>query len=1087
MSVHIYSVSADTLNSKVATNALHAEVLAGFPSLVNDFDGILFDEPDGITITFNVTLTGPQIVTLNGIVNAHTGVPLPRAGDDATLEPNPPTADDGYSIGDIWVDTSNGSTFIFVEDNGVAVWRPLASTLNLDGYSTEGSVAVVGDQVTNIQVSLDGYALTSDVGSPNGIASLDAGGKIPAGQIPAVALPEVFVVLDDTERLALTVQEGDEAIQTSDGYHYIYDGYDWYLRPGNDIAAHVADLDNPHDTGFDNLLPGTLAELNAIITDATLDDSGDPRDPNAHAPTHEDGGSDELTAQNLGSAAAVSGKIMQTDGAGGWVLIDTPTSVTETEICYFDGYDTAGGTSITGTWTDVPLDSVRIKDTPYIHTLSNAEVMFNEGGIYTIWGRVTTDHTSGSSRTQTQMRAAFDDGSGYIEVPGTRGSTYNRLSTQGEATASAAFTLTVEAGYKVKLQVIRSSGGGPIQLLPNGSSLLIARFKGIKGDQGPSGDGYLTIQDEGTNITNTPHGTINFVGSGVTVTDNSGVATVTVSGGGSGSGKMLYPFGATDVGTNQYLKTAGSTTLGHKTTVASTLKAFSVLTDTVNNNTYIVEKNGSTVASNTFSAETEKVITGLSTAYAQGDKVNVRVEVAEDLEDINNPYTDDGYTLFLTHIDGSTEASRNIINISTNFTGLGGKVDGATLGATGKFNKAADFDGSNDYIEILHQDEMDTQDCTIEFWFNSDSVGDNKTLFSKDSSGYDTGGHLDIQQSGTNDIVIRSQTTSSSKEHEITDADIVAGTWYHLAVVLGTGGMKLFLDGVLKHTDVGWTQGLNGNREPITLGAGQQSSGDSIITPLNNYFDGKICELRISDVRRYESGFTPAVSQFSSDGDTVGLWHFDETSGVTIDGISGTVCNAMAQASTSSFPEIETTIVKFGTESVKLNNSQNDWLRQIHHSNYEQDEVTVEAWLYVFDSGDGMVFQKGDSSMEGGLEVKFEQTNPHLEVTYYGATTSRTIITSNNSFPKNAWHHFAVTLDANNFEVFIDGVSVGIEVLTSDFQNIWNNNTDDIFWGKQSNDTNFLQAYYDEMRISNTVRNFDGSEIDISVIVEMEE
>jgi len=38
----------------------------------------------------------------------------------------------------------------------------------------------------------------------------------------------------------------------------------------------------------------TLAELNGKITDATLDDDGDPRTPTAHASTHIPGGSDDI-------------------------------------------------------------------------------------------------------------------------------------------------------------------------------------------------------------------------------------------------------------------------------------------------------------------------------------------------------------------------------------------------------------------------------------------------------------------------------------------------------------------------------------------------------------------------------------------------------------------------------------------------------------------------------------------------------------------------------------------------------------------------------------------------------------------------
>lgn len=65
----------------------------------------------------------------------------------------------------------------------------------------------------------------------NAIPKADSGGKLAAAWIPATALPQVYVVADETARLALTVQEGDEAIQLDNGNHYIYDGSTWYERP----------------------------------------------------------------------------------------------------------------------------------------------------------------------------------------------------------------------------------------------------------------------------------------------------------------------------------------------------------------------------------------------------------------------------------------------------------------------------------------------------------------------------------------------------------------------------------------------------------------------------------------------------------------------------------------------------------------------------------------------------------------------------------------------------------------------------------------------------------------------------------------
>jgi hypothetical protein len=65
------------------------------------------------------------------------------------------------------------------------------------------------------------------------------------------------------------------------------------------IDTHIADTTNPHQTDVGNLGSGTLAELNNAITDATLDDSGDPRDPTAHATTHHSGGGDALAHDSI--------------------------------------------------------------------------------------------------------------------------------------------------------------------------------------------------------------------------------------------------------------------------------------------------------------------------------------------------------------------------------------------------------------------------------------------------------------------------------------------------------------------------------------------------------------------------------------------------------------------------------------------------------------------------------------------------------------------------------------------------------------------------------------------------------------------
>ena len=48
----------------------------------------------------------------------------------------------------------------------------------------------------------------------------------------------------------------------------------------------------------------TLSELNALVSDATLDDSSDARTPTSHASTHENGGADEINVAGLSGLLA---------------------------------------------------------------------------------------------------------------------------------------------------------------------------------------------------------------------------------------------------------------------------------------------------------------------------------------------------------------------------------------------------------------------------------------------------------------------------------------------------------------------------------------------------------------------------------------------------------------------------------------------------------------------------------------------------------------------------------------------------------------------------------------------------------------
>lgn len=61
-------------------------------------------------------------------------------------------------------------------------------------------------------------------GAAGGVATLDSGARIPAAQLPGLAVTETFTVSSEAAMLALTAQMGDVAIREDEGKTYILQG-----------------------------------------------------------------------------------------------------------------------------------------------------------------------------------------------------------------------------------------------------------------------------------------------------------------------------------------------------------------------------------------------------------------------------------------------------------------------------------------------------------------------------------------------------------------------------------------------------------------------------------------------------------------------------------------------------------------------------------------------------------------------------------------------------------------------------------------------------------------------------------------------
>lgn len=95
-----------------------------------------------------------------------------------------------------------------------------------------------------------------------------------------------------------------------------YNGVDLLVWTGS-IDGHILNTSNPHSTDFSKLDPDTLANLNSVISDANVDDSGSARPPTLHSASHLSGGADPTDLLQLQAEGIPDGHIFGSDGNGG--------------------------------------------------------------------------------------------------------------------------------------------------------------------------------------------------------------------------------------------------------------------------------------------------------------------------------------------------------------------------------------------------------------------------------------------------------------------------------------------------------------------------------------------------------------------------------------------------------------------------------------------------------------------------------------------------------------------------------------------------------------------------------------------------
>lgn len=348
------------------------------------------------------------------------------------------------------------------------------------------------------------------------------------------------------------------------------------------------------------------------------------------------------------------------------------------------------------------------------------------------------------------------------------------------------------------------------------------------------------------------------------------------------------------------------------------------------------------------------------------------------------------------------------VNATTSISGNGGP--GIPYPINNNNAYSVYFDGTGDYLTVgsgTNNFSFGTGNFTIEFWFNTLSIGADKTIYSSQQSASYTVAP-DIYLSSTGILKLQVSSNGSVLSGSTT---LLANTWYHVALVRNLGTTKFYLNGVAEsNTFTDTNDYVSVANRPLIGVYGRDT---------NFYnFNGYISNLRVvKGAAVYTTNFTPSTSPLTA--------------------ISGTSLLTCSSSSIKDLSSNNFSITRVGDTYASLYNpfayastyfdGTGDYLT-LPTGNaalaFGNSDFTVEAWVYrVSGTGQATIFVgQSDLTTAAGSSYVFYIAPSHTADLYIGSTAYA--ITSPNP-PLGSWNHVAWVRKGGTFTSYLNGVQVG--------------------------------------------------------------
>lgn len=379
--------------------------------------------------------------------------------------------------------------------------------------------------------------------------------------------------------------------------------------------------------------------------------------------------------------------------------------------------------------------------------------------------------------------------------------------------------------------------------------------------------------------------------------------------------------------------------------------------------------------------------------------------------------------------------------ITVNSTGTGTNITGTLTNSptwtTGKYGKAVNFDGVNDYITMgdPSNGSLDPQGnpFSLSAWVKTTDTGG--FILSK-QYGANTNGDYGMYVNGNGTVTCGISQSSSQRNSRTSSASINNGNWNHVFCnfTAYTVSPDIYINGVLSNGtfDGPMTVAPGNSTQSFVIGNGEIARvGDSTYA----------LRAQIDEVRYYN--YARSAAQVAWDynrGAPVGLWRFDECQGLTAydssgNGNDGTITIGTG-AGTGHQDSAGTCTVNAATAwyngaTGKYNASLNfdgiDDYVTITSNSILRSIKSFSGWFNIpsTDSNSRVMFNHSDST-NGGEWYLAKSTGNAIQFDWIDQTTGAwTATTLLSSFTTGTWYHFAfVKTGTTTADFYINGKKV---------------------------------------------------------------